>query len=168
MALESILVPYDGREEADAMLRFACEVVVGRRRVIALYVIRVPSTLPLDPLPASFDREGIRALDHAEAVAWHHGVSVETSLTRARNVADSIAGEAAEQGVDAIFMPLGKGRRPWQSLLLTPTVRAVMRKAPCPVLLGRQASLGYRTSWHLADPADRAEPHYPPLAESRP
>jgi hypothetical protein len=56
MAFETILVPYDGSEEADAMLRLACDTVTGKQCVIALYVIRIPMTLPLDPLPSWFDR----------------------------------------------------------------------------------------------------------------
>jgi nucleotide-binding universal stress UspA family protein len=157
MALESVLVPYDGSAEADALLRFACEVVTGKRRVIALYAERVPPSLPLDPLPASFDLEGNRALNHAETLAWHHGVSIETTLTRVRHVADAIVGEARLEGVDAIFIPLGKRRWPWQAWLLPSMVRAVMRRAPCPVLLGPQATLCYELPLSPAAPENEAD-----------
>jgi nucleotide-binding universal stress UspA family protein len=169
MGLESVLVPYDGSEEADAMLRFACEAVTGKRRVIALYVIRVPSTLPLDPLPAWFDREGNRALDHAEAVVGKGGVAIEAQLVRARDAAEAIVGEARELAVDAIFMPLNKQHGFWHSHLLSRTVRAVMRQAPCPVLIGRQGSLGYQPPWQLGSPpGERATASLQPYAASTP
>lgn len=175
MALESVLVPYDGSMEADAALRYACEVVTGARRVIALYSQRIPASLPLDPLPATFDLEGNRALNHAETVAWHHGVPIETTLTRVRSVADDGVGEARSERVDAILIPLRARRWPWQAWMLPPTVRAVMRRAPCPVLLCTQTTLGYAPpawrvpGWHPAvqEQADPPDMPAPPLTWSR-
>ncbi len=134
MALRTILIPYDGSAQADDLLRLACEEVGGDGRVVALYVTRVPPSLPLDPLPARVDAAGNDALDHAERVTRPYDGVVETRLTRARHVADAIVGEARETGADAIYMPLGQGSI-WRRWRRARAAWRIARRAPCRVLL---------------------------------
>ena len=143
MALGTILVSYDGTAPADAMLRLACGTAGSGRRLIALYVTRIPASLPLEPLPAWIDEEGQGALDRAEAIAREYGVEVESWLMRARHTVEAIVGVAREGEADAIFLPLGSWRRPWRRLHAICTARAVLRRAACPVLLGAWAIPGH-------------------------
>ncbi len=139
--MRTILVPYDGSTQADDLLHLACEVVGAEGRVVALYVTRVPPLLPLDPLPAHVDAAGNDVLDRAEQVMRRYDGIVETRLTRARHVRDAIVGEAGEIGADAIFLPLASGGI-WRRLRCAWDAWAVVRQAPCRVLLGYSPALG--------------------------
>jgi len=136
MALDTILVPYDGSEAADDTLRFAGDVVGRGGRVIALYVTRVPPTLPLDPLPPSFDQQGNEALDHAEDIAGRSGMVIDAWLTHARHRAHAVVDVARDEAVDAIFLPVAVRQRRWPLLLMPRALRTIIRQAPCPVYLG--------------------------------
>jgi len=134
MALRTILVPYDGGEQADDLLHLACQEVGDGGRVVALYVTRVPPSLPLDGLPLRVDAAGQDALDHAERVTRRYDGIVKTRLTRARRVADAVVGEAAATGADAIYVPLARGGtwRRWRAAWMA---WEIVRRAPCRVLL---------------------------------
>jgi nucleotide-binding universal stress UspA family protein len=151
MALGTILVPYDGSEPADAMLRLACRAIGKGGQVIVVYMTRIPPSLPLDPLPDWIDAEGNAALDHAEAVAASLGVTIETWLTRVRHTVDAIVGEARIQEVDAVFLPLWSWRHPWRRLRAIRAARAVVRQVSCAVLLGAYVQ-GAGQAARAADP----------------
>jgi nucleotide-binding universal stress UspA family protein len=161
MALGTILVPYDGSEPADAMLRLACRTIRQGGRVIVLYMTRIPPSLPLDPLPDWIDADGNAALDHAEVVAASLGVTIETWLRRVRQPVDAIAGQAHIQEVDAVFLPLWSWRHPLRRLRAIRAARAVMRELSCAVLLGAYLQGRGRAAWHAA----AADPYQPRTAE---
>ncbi len=152
MALRTILVPYDGSAQADDLLHLACQDVGNGGRVVALYVTRVPPSLPLDPLPAHMDAAGNDALDRAERVTRRYDGLVETRLVRARRVADAVVGEARETGADAIYVPLASGGiwRRWRGARVA---WAVVRRAPCRVLLCYAPALGDLYAAHDRDTA---------------
>ena len=137
MTPRTILVPYDGRPRADDMLRLACDVVptVGGR-VVAFAVTHVVRSLPLAGLPASIDRAGRDALTRARDLARHHGREIETHLMRSYDIAPAIIWEARDIQADAIFLAVERPRLSWLPLLLPGTARTVIRRAPCPVILG--------------------------------
>jgi len=134
MALQTILVPYDGSAQADDLLHLACQEVGAEGRVVALYVTRVPPSLPLDPLPARVDEMGNDALDRAERVTRCYDGIVETRLTRARHVADAIVGEARATEADAIYVPLERSGI-WRCWRRARAAWRIARRAPCRVLL---------------------------------
>lgn len=136
MALGTILVPYDGSEPADAMLRLACRTAGREGRVIVMAMTRIPASLPLDPLPCWFDAEGNAALDRAEAVAGSLGVPIETQLLRVRYTIDAIVDEARIQEVDAVFLPLWSWRHPPRRIRAIRAARVLVRQLSCAVLLG--------------------------------
>jgi len=140
MALRTILIPYDGSVQADDLLHLACQEVGGDGRVVALYVTRVPPSLPLDPLPARVDAAGNDALDHAERVTRPYDGVVETRLVRARHVADAIVGEARETAADAIYVPLGQGSM-WRRWRRARLAWEVVRRAPSRVVRYETPSL---------------------------
>jgi len=134
MALQTILVPYDGSAQADDLLHLACQEVGDAGRVVALYVTRVPPSLPLDPLPARVDAAGNDALDRAERVTRCYDGIVETRLTRARHVADAVVGEARATAADAIYVPLERNGI-WRRWRQARAAWRIVRRAPCRVFL---------------------------------
>jgi nucleotide-binding universal stress UspA family protein len=161
MPLGTILVLYDGLAAADSMLSLAWETAWRPRRIITLYVTRVPASLPLAPLPHWFDEDGQVALDRAEAIAHRRGFEVEPWLIRTRHPAKAILEVAHQCEVDAIFVPLlSWTRHPWRRLRSVITARALARTAFCPVLIGtwvqpRENGRGRQYEWEgLAASAD--------------
>jgi nucleotide-binding universal stress UspA family protein len=140
-------VPYDGSAPADDMLRLACRICSERGRVVVVYMTRIPSSLPLDPLPAGVDARGDAALDQAEAVAAGFTVRVETWLTRVRKEFDAIVGEARLQEADAIFLPLWPWHHPWRRLRTGHLARQVARRVSCAVLVGTWRQGVLRRTW---------------------
>jgi hypothetical protein len=104
--------------------------------VIALYVTRIPASLPLAPLPAWMDQEGEVALDHAEAIAQQYGTELDTRLTRARRSIDAILMLARAGELQAVFLPMYPWRRPWPRLRVVLTAWSVRHHGNCPVLAG--------------------------------
>jgi len=155
MALRTILIPYDGSEQADDVLHLACQEVGNGGRVVALYATRMPPSLPLDPLPASVDAAGQDALDHAERVTRRYDGIVETRLVRARHVADAVIGEARDTEADAIYVPLARGGM-WRRWRRARVVWAIVRRAPCRVLLCYTPALG---DLYAAQPSGAATGH---------
>lgn len=158
MGLGAILVPYDGSEPADALLRLACHTIDPGGRVLVLAMTRVPASLPLDPLPCWFDTEGNAALDRAEAVAGNLGVPIETWLLRIRHPVAAIVDEARIQEVDAVFLPLWAWRYPLRRFRASRTARALARQLSCAVLLGNWMP---GTGQSLAAAAATASPYQP-------
>ena len=145
MALDTILLLYDGQDDADAMLDFACSMVGSRGQIIPLYVTVIPGTLPLAPLPSRFDRHGHAVLDRAEARAWRRGVALNSWLIRAWEPIEAIAEVARICEVRAIIVPQCSWMHPWRYLRTLQIVRELSRAVSCPILAG---------SWQL--PAEGA------------
>ncbi len=153
MALTTILIPYDGSEQADDLLHLACHDVGTEGRVVALYVTRVPPSLPLDGLPPHMDAAGNDALDRAERVTRRYDGILETHLVRARREADAIVGEAGAIAADAIFLPLARGSV-WRRWRRARVAWEVVRRAPCRVLLCYTPALDDLYASNVPDASD--------------
>lgn len=136
MALDTILVPYDDSERSDALLRLACRTVTTRGHIVVVYMVRLPSGVPLEPLPPEIDCKGDIALDRAEMVAAEMGITIEKWLTRVHDEVDAIVGEARLHHADAVFLPLWSWTHPLRRLRGNRTARRVVRSVACPVLVG--------------------------------
>ncbi len=159
MPLHTILVAYDGSAQADDLLCLACDVVAAEGTVVALYVTRVPSSLPIAPLPAHVDAAGRAALDHAERVMRRYDGVIELQHMRAHRVDDAIVEAAVALDADAIFLPLPAGRL-WQRWRWARLAWVVRRRAPCRVLLSYQpaVSLGRTPTATDTTPDGHVEP----------
>jgi len=131
----TVLVPYNG-SSADDMLQIACQVVGRDGRVVALATTQVHRALPLADLPAFFDEPGWNALLHAREVAEECGLQIEPRLSRTYDTAGTIVHEARSLRADIIFLAVKRPCFFWLPLRLGRTARAVVREAPCPVVLG--------------------------------
>lgn len=126
--------------DPEAMHRAA--VVVDPDAVVeALYVLEVPRSLKL---PDGFDRQEYEArcaLDEARLQARARGLRVRVRLIRTRNPGKAIVEEALERDSDLIY--ISTGHAPSRERLLGPTVRYILAKRPCRVIVeggGAQAA----------------------------
>lgn len=137
MSPRTILVPHDGGPGADAMLELACDIVKAwGGRIVVLAVTEVHPSLVLETLPGHFDEPSWNALVHAEDLATGWGVEIEARLRRSHDAGRTIVGEARALRADSIFLALKPPRFSWLPHRLGKKARMVMRKAPCPVLIG--------------------------------
>ncbi len=157
----SILVPIFGGGLDDDIVqtagRLAAETREGRGQsgslIEAVWVVEVPMSLPLGaPLPEVQVQRGKDALARAKAVGEEYeGVTVATTLVRARGVGQGIVSEARERGVEAIVLAAEEPSRirggglfggsggPLDNYVGEIT-KYVIRKAPCRVILTAPAT----------------------------
>lgn len=134
-----ILVPVNGNPTDREVVSLACQ--VGKRnkaQVIALFVIEVKRTLPLDvELPGEVAK-GEQILEQAERTAEDWDLEIQTELLQARDVGTSIVDEAIERGVDLIIMGITYKKR-FGEFDLGKTAPYVLKNAPCRVWVVREA-----------------------------
>jgi APA family basic amino acid/polyamine antiporter len=110
----TMLVPVFGSGLDDDIIQTAGRLAADTRDgpgrggavIEAIWVIEIPLSLPLDaPLPEAQVRRAREALARAKAVGEEYaGVSVATTMVRARRSGPAIVHEANERGVEAIVL----------------------------------------------------------------
>jgi APA family basic amino acid/polyamine antiporter len=133
VSYKSALVPIFGDDiDADAMHR-AAAVVDPDAVVEAVYVLEVPRE---HHLPEGFEQQEYEArcaLDVARLQARARGLKVRVKLIRARNPGRAIVKEALERDSDLIY--ISTDHAPSRERLLGPTVRYILAKRPCRVIV---------------------------------
>lgn len=135
LTIQSILVPTLGGPMTEN-LQIACQFAKEHgAQLTALYVIEIPSALPLDTfLP---EKLGVAdaALKRAMAIGRESGLQVTTQLLQARSAGQAIADLAKEKGCDLIVMgtPAPRAGSALTTSGLGATTDYVVRNAPCRV-----------------------------------
>jgi APA family basic amino acid/polyamine antiporter len=133
VSYKSALVPIFGEDiDADAMHR-AAAVVDPDAVVEAVYVLEVPRE---HDLPEGFEQQEYEArcaLDIARLQARARGLKVRVKLIRTRNPGRAIVEEALERDSDLIY--ISTDHAPSRERLLGPTVRYILAKRPCRVIV---------------------------------
>jgi APA family basic amino acid/polyamine antiporter len=152
----SILVPIFGNPLDDDIVQTAGRLAAdpgegpdgGGSVIEAVWVVEVPLSLPLDaPLAEAQVQRAKAALGRAKAVGEEYGgVTVATTVVRARRVGPAIVSEARERGVEAIVLGAEEPSRIRGGALfggsggpldnyLGEITKYVIRKASCRVIL---------------------------------
>jgi nucleotide-binding universal stress UspA family protein len=135
VAYRTIIVPL--REDPGSLLAVpaACALAApDGGAVIGVFVIEVPSELPLEAHMFHAERRARDALGQARAAAEEYGLRFSGRIVRAHGPAEAIVAEAERLGADLIVM--AARRRPVRrrgAPLFDETVRAVLTDAPCRV-----------------------------------
>jgi nucleotide-binding universal stress UspA family protein len=133
-----MLVAYDGGAMGESQLHMACRSALDLQgRIVVLHVVVRPQQVPLDqPLTAEEQAQLDRLQARVEAIADRHGVQCEFTVVESRSVGTAIIAEASERPAHMIFLGLRERRRPGTTLLLSGTVRYVLRHTPCQIQIG--------------------------------
>ncbi len=129
--IKKVLVPTLGGASTETVqhaARIARQYGAG---LTALYVIEIPTALPLDTFFPEKLAMADSALERAQAIATEYGVvNTETHVTQSREAGAAIVEMARDGGFDLIVLGLrsqkGKG-----SITMGRTVDYVMKNAPC-------------------------------------
>ena len=130
-----ILVPVTGSEADDETIRTACWIAKrDKSRLLAMYVITIKRSLPLEAEIESETRRAEEILARIEQIAEDEDFSIETDLLQAREIAPTIVDEAVDRKIDLIIMGV-KPQTRFGQFSLGNIVPYILRNAPCQVIL---------------------------------
>jgi nucleotide-binding universal stress UspA family protein len=107
-------------------------------QLIAVHVVEIDWTLPLDADIAGNSEEAQRILDMAEAAAESSKATLETVLLQARDVGAALVDEASERGADLLVVGLPYRTRFGGDFAIGRTIPYVLKNAPCAVWVVRE------------------------------
>jgi nucleotide-binding universal stress UspA family protein len=106
--------------------------------VIAVHVVEIDWTLPLDADIAGRSEDVQQVLDSAEEIAEASKVQLEPVLLQARDVAAAIVDEATERGADLLVVGLPYRKRFGGEFAIGRTIPYILQNAPCSVWVVRE------------------------------
>ena len=110
----------------------------GNVELIAVLVVEIDWTLPLDADVAGQSEEAQRVLDAAESVAEAAKGRLEPVLLQARDVGAALVDEASERGADLLVAGLPYRKRFGGDFAIGRTSPYVLKNAPCAVWVVRE------------------------------
>jgi len=110
----------------------------GDVELIAVHVVEIDWTLPLDADVAGQSEEAQRVLDMAESVAEAAKSRLEPVLLQARDVGAALVDEAVERGADILITGLPYRKRFGGDFAIGRTIPYVLKNAPCAVWVVRE------------------------------
>lgn len=135
--VKQMLVPTDGSLASLEALALAVNVAQRNDgQVVAVYVIEVKRTMPLDAKLVDEEARGEEFLRQAEQLAQELDFPIEGELLQAREAGHAIVDEAIERKVDAIVLGADY-KRPLGEYQLSRTIQYVLKNAPCQVWVHR-------------------------------
>jgi nucleotide-binding universal stress UspA family protein len=121
------------------VVRLACE--LGRPQhaeLVAVHVVELDWTQPLDADVAERSEEAQRVLDAAEGVAEALHYKLESVLVQARDVGAAIVDEAAARDADMLILGLSYRTRFGGDFAIGRAVPYALKNAPCAVWVVRE------------------------------
>ena len=138
-----VVVALNGGPCDDRIVRLVVETArPTKAEVVAIHVVEIDWTLPLDANVADRSESAQRVLDTAEAAAEHLHGTLAPVLVQARDVGAAIVDEAVEREADLLVVGLPYRKRFGGDFALGRTVRYVLQNAPCAVWVVREPMPG--------------------------
>jgi nucleotide-binding universal stress UspA family protein len=109
----------------------------SKAEVIAVHVVEIDWTLPLDADIAGRSEEVQRVLDTAETIAEDYKTKLEPVLLQARDVAAAIVDETIERDADLLIVGLPYRKRFGGEFAIGRTIPYILQNAPCVVWVVR-------------------------------
>ncbi len=135
MHFTKVLVPVNGSESDEEAVALACRLAKqDKADIIAVYVIPIDRTLPLDAEIETEVKKAEASLDRMEGIAAEQNCRMETDLLQARDLAPTIVDEAIEREVDLIVMASAYQQR-FGQFSLGEMIPHILKHAPCRVIL---------------------------------
>jgi len=110
----------------------------SKGELIAVHVVEIDWTLPLDADIAGRSEEAQRVLDMAEGIAESVKVRMESVLLQARDVGAAIVDEATERGADLLVVGVPYRTRFGGEFAIGRTIPYILQNTPCAVWVVRE------------------------------
>jgi nucleotide-binding universal stress UspA family protein len=132
------VVALNGGPSDARMVHLVVTLATKGAELIAVHVVEIDWTLPLDADIAGRSEEIQHVLDSAEAIAEAHKMVMEPVLLQARDVGAAIVDEATERGADLLVLGLPYRKRFGGDFEIGRTVPYILQNAPCAVWVVRE------------------------------
>jgi len=109
-----------------------------KAELIAVHVVEIDWSLPLDADIAGRSEDVQRVLDMAESVAEDLRQSIDPVLLQARDVGAALVDEASERDADLLVLGLPYRKRFGGDFAIGRTIPYVLKNAPCAVWVVRE------------------------------
>jgi nucleotide-binding universal stress UspA family protein len=110
----------------------------GTTELIAVHIVEIDWTLPLDADIAGHSEEAQRVLDMAESVAEDSKARLTPVLLQARDIGAALVDEASERDADLLVVGLPYRKRFGGDFAIGRTIPYVLKNAPCAVWVVRE------------------------------
>ncbi|HET9084535.1 MAG TPA: universal stress protein [Candidatus Limnocylindrales bacterium] len=134
----AVLALNGGASDARIVRLVASMAAKTKIELIAVHVVEIDWTLPLDADIAGRSEDVQRVLDSAEEIAEAFKVKLEPVLLQARDVAAAIVDEATERGADLLVVGLPYRKRFGGEFAIGRTIPYILQNAPCSVWVVRE------------------------------
>jgi nucleotide-binding universal stress UspA family protein len=111
---------------------------IGTTELIAVHIVEIDWTLPLDADIAGNSEEAQRVLDMAEEIAEGNKVRLTPVLLQARDIGAALVDEASERDADLLVVGLPYRKRFGGDFAIGRTIPYVLKNAPCAVWVVRE------------------------------
>jgi nucleotide-binding universal stress UspA family protein len=133
-----VVIALNGGPSDPRIVRLVAEIARGTKaEIIAIHVVEIDWTLPLDADIAGRSEEVQRVLDMAEEIAEASKLTLEPVLLQARDVGAAIIDESTERGADLLVVGLPYRKRFGGEFALGKTIPYILQNAPCAVWVVR-------------------------------
>ena len=132
------VVALNGGSSDTRIVRLVVGQATKEMELIAVHVVEIDWTLPLDADIAGRSEEVQRVLDSAEAIAESRKLTMEPVLLQARDVGAAIVDEATERSADLLVVGLPYRKRFGGDFMIGRTVPYILQNAPCAVWVVRE------------------------------
>jgi nucleotide-binding universal stress UspA family protein len=137
--LKRAVIAVNGATSDERIVRVACGLArPTKAELIAVHVVEIGWSLPIDADVAGRSEEAQRVLDLVEGIADAERMPIETVLLQARDVGAAIVDEAGERGADLLVLGLPYKKRFGGDFAIGRTVPYVLKNAPCAVMVVRE------------------------------
>jgi nucleotide-binding universal stress UspA family protein len=109
-----------------------------KAELVAVHVVEIGWSLPLDADVAGRSEEAQRILDVAESTAEESKMRLEPVLLQARDVGAALVDEATERSADLLILGLPYRKRFGGDFAIGRTIPYVLKNAPCAVWVVRE------------------------------
>jgi len=134
----AVLALNGGASDARIVRLLASAATKTKIELIAVHVVEIDWTLPLDADIAGRSEDVQRVLDSAEEIAEAFKVKLEPVLLQACDVAAAIVDEATERGADLLVVGLPYRKRFGGEFAIGRTIPYILQNAPCSVWVVRE------------------------------
>ena len=133
------VIALSGGPSDSRIVQLAAELArTARVELVAVHVVEVDWSLPLDADIAGSSDEAQQVLDYAEEIAEDAKVRLEPVLLQARDVGPALVDEASERNADLLLLGLPYRKRFGGDFAIGRTIPYVLKNAPCAVWVVRE------------------------------
>ena len=137
-AFRRVMLALNGGSSDARIVRLVADVTrQAKAEIIAVHVVEIDWTLPLDADVAGRSEDAQRVLDLAEDVAEKGRQTIEPVLLQARDVGAALVDEAVEREADLIVLGLPYRKRFGGDFVIGRTIPYILKNAPCTVWVVR-------------------------------